>query len=128
VFTVAGWRCGLAICMDLRFPRLFEAYRRCKGTDLILVPCNWVTGQNKPEILNALVRARAHETQSFVVAVDRAGADPNAAYHGMSVMANPYAEDRARRDGPYTFATLDGAQARELRAALPLDSFRASYA
>lgn len=65
VFELDGWRCGLSTCFDIRFPRLFEAYRMA-GVELMLSGFNWVQGRNKPEIMKSLVKARAHENQYFL--------------------------------------------------------------
>ena len=96
--------------------------------ELILSGFNWVEGRNKPEIMEALVKARAHENQYFMAAVDRSGSDPNTNYYGKSVIASPYAEDIAERKGPYGYAELEKADIEKLGSALPLaGSFKASY-
>ncbi len=126
-FNFDGWKCGLAICFDIRFPRLFEAYKKA-GVECMFMPCNWVKGRNKPAILEHLVKARAHENQYFFAAVDRSGSDPNTSYHGISVISNPYCEDVAERDGIYSYTEISKDDIVALGKALPLaGSFRAEY-
>ncbi|MGE4350660.1 MAG: carbon-nitrogen hydrolase family protein [Bdellovibrionales bacterium] len=127
-FSVSDWKCGLSTCFDIRYPRLFEAYRK-SGVDCMFSPFNWVQGRNKAGLFDCLIKARAHENQFFFVAVDRKGSDPNASYHGLSLVVNPYGEDIAQReDDLYAFAELDKAEILKLRSALPLrESFKEKY-
>jgi predicted amidohydrolase len=127
VFEFDGWKCGLATCFDIRFPRLFEAYKTA-GVECIFMGCNWVKGRNKPAIMEYLAKVRAHENQSFFVAVDRTGSDPNTSYYGTSVIANPYAEDLAARQGIYSYAEISKDDIVSLSNLLPLkSSFRQKY-
>jgi predicted amidohydrolase len=126
-FDLEGWKCGLSICFDIRFPRLFAAYKQA-GVEVMFSPNNWVDGRNKPAILEHLVKARAHENQYFFAAVDRSGNDPDTTYYGVSVIANPYAEDIARRSGIYSYAELDKSDIANLGKQLPLSgSFKPEY-
>ena len=89
---------------------------------------NWYEGRNKAAIMEHLVKARAHENQFFFAAVDRSGSDPNTQFYGISVVASPYAEDIADRNGIYSYAELDKIEIDTLCKTLPLDkSFRQSY-
>jgi predicted amidohydrolase len=127
VFEFEGWKCGISICFDIRFSRLFAAYKQA-GVELMFSPNNWVDGRNKPAILESLVKARAHENQYFFAAVDRSGKDPDTTYYGISVIANPYAEDIARRSGIYSYAELDKVEITRLTNQLPLSgSFKSDY-
>jgi len=127
VFELEGWKCGMSICFDIRFPRLFETYKK-NGVECMFSPNNWVNGRNKPAILEHLVKARAHENQYFFAAVDRSGKDPSTMYYGVSVISNPYAEDIARRNGIYSYAELDKSEITSIHEMLPLDgSFKESY-
>jgi len=128
IFELNGWRCALSVCFDIRFPRLYATYKSA-GVECVFVANNWVKGRNKPAILEHSVKARAHENQYFMVAVDRTGSDPYTEYsNGVTVVANPYAEDIAARDGIYGYATLDKKEIESLSATLPLaDSFKPEY-
>jgi len=126
-FELDGWKIGMSTCFDIRFPRLFEAYKKA-SVELTISGFNWVQGRNKPEIMQNLVKARAHENQYFFAAVDRTGSDPNTSYYGTSVISSPYSEDIGEHDGIYTFASLDKSDIQALAKALPLSgSFRQDY-
>lgn len=71
IIEVDGWRIGESICYDVRFSELYAQYAR-KEVDLILVPAAFLvkTGEAHWEIL---LRARAIESQAYVVAAAQAG-------------------------------------------------------
>lgn len=71
IIEVDGWRLGEAICYDVRFAELFSQYAR-KEVDLILLPAAFLvkTGEAHWEVL---LRARAIESQSYVVAAAQGG-------------------------------------------------------
>lgn len=127
VFDLEGWKCGLATCFDIRFPRLFEAYKKA-GVECIFAGFNWVKGRNKPAIMEILVKARAHENQYFFAAVDRIGSDPNTKYYGTSIISNPFAEDIAKHERVYAYAEINKADIVKLNKLLPLNkSFKEKY-
>ncbi|MEN9903839.1 MAG: hypothetical protein RLZZ555_404 [Pseudomonadota bacterium] len=66
------WRVGLSVCYDLRFPELY----RQLGADIIVVPSAFThtTGQAHWEVL---LRARAIENQSYVIASAQGGLHEN---------------------------------------------------
>jgi len=67
-------RLGLSICYDVRFPNLYSELRK-QGAQVMIVPAAFtaVTGEAHWE---ALLRCRAIETQSWVVAVGQGGIHP----------------------------------------------------
>jgi len=71
VVDVAGFGVGLSICFDLRFPEHYQRLR-ARGADVLLVPSAFTrpTGEAHWEVL---LRARAIETQSFVLAPAQCG-------------------------------------------------------
>ena len=89
---VEGWRCGMSVCYDLRFPELYRLYSE-QGARLLFVPSNFTqrTGRDHWEVL---VRARAIENQCFVVAPNQCGANPatGIASHGHSIVVGPWGE------------------------------------
>lgn len=126
-FDYKGWKCGLSICFDIRFPRLFEAYKKA-GVECIFSGFNWVEGRNKPAIMEHLVLARAHENQLFFAAVDRNGENAGTKFYGTSVIASPYAENLAVKNGIYSNATITKDDITTLGTNLPLaGSFKESY-
>jgi len=126
-FELEGWKCGLSVCFDIRFPRLFEAYKKA-GVECLFSGFNWVQGRNKPAILEHLVLARAHENQFFFAAVDRNGENANTTFYGTSVIASPYAENLAAREGIYSNAEIAKDDIDTLGKVLPLtESFKQEY-
>ena len=71
VTQIDGWRLGLSICYDLRFPELYRALA-AQGAELLTVPAAFTlhTGKDHWEVL---LRARAIENQCFVVAPGQFG-------------------------------------------------------
>ncbi|KAK6153370.1 hypothetical protein DH2020_013009 [Rehmannia glutinosa] len=65
-------RLGLTVCYDLRFPELYQRLRFDHGAEVLLVPAAFtkVTGEAHWEIL---LRARAIETQCYVIAAAQGG-------------------------------------------------------
>ncbi|XP_031379720.1 deaminated glutathione amidase, chloroplastic/cytosolic [Punica granatum] len=65
-------RLGLTVCYDLRFPEIYQQLRFQHEAQVLLVPAAFtkVTGQAHWEIL---LRARAIETQCYVIAAAQAG-------------------------------------------------------
>jgi len=95
LFTLEDIRCGAAICYDLRFPELFR-HLVLGGAEVIFVPSAFTrnTGRLHWEIL---VRARAIENQSFVVAADQCGSHPGQPESfGGSMVVGPVGEVLAR--------------------------------
>ena len=127
-FELEGWKCALACCFDVRFPRMFEAYKRV-GTELVFMGFNFYAGRNKPAIMDFLVKARAHENQFFVAATDRSGTDPTGRFTDQSVIINPYGENViSAANDIYSDVELKKEEIQILGKALPLaPSFKESY-
>jgi deaminated glutathione amidase len=111
---------GLTVCYDLRFPELFRILA-IRGARVITLPAAFtkVTGRAHWEIL---VRARAIENQSFVVAADQIGTHPpDKESFGGSMIVDPWGEVLARAPDEECFiaANLDFARQDEVRDKLP---------
>ncbi len=91
VIAYRGWRIGLALCFDIRFPPLFHAYARA-GVDLTLVSSCWIGGPHKSEQYRVIGQAHAIQTQGFVASVNRAGKDPFYEYDGSAYVFSPLGE------------------------------------
>ncbi len=80
---------GLATCYDVRFPAVFDAYSRVP-VDAIAVPAAF-TAQTGRAHWHVLLRARAIETQAFVVAPAQVGwhGDGRQTY-GHSLVVDPW--------------------------------------
>ncbi|KAF7118208.1 hypothetical protein CNMCM5793_007609 [Aspergillus hiratsukae] len=91
---------GLAICFDLRFPEISLALKR-QNAHVIAYPSAFTvpTGQAHWE---TLLRARAIETQTYVVAAAQAGPhnDQRRSY-GHSMIVNPWGEIVAKLGDEY---------------------------
>jgi predicted amidohydrolase len=71
VVELAGVRVGLITCYDIRFPELARALVD-QGAELLAVIAAWGQGTFKEEHWTTLVRARAIENTTWVIAVDTA--------------------------------------------------------
>lgn len=72
VVEIDGVRVGFATCYDLRFPELFRVLQD-DGAQVIALASAWVRGPLKEEHWMTLLRARAIENTSYVVAADQSG-------------------------------------------------------
>jgi len=121
VSILAGWHIGMAICYDLRFPELFQA-QRTAGAEVISLPSAFteVTGRAHWEVL---VRARAIETQCFVIAANQAGDHGGGRKTwGHSMIVDPWGKILAKCDDKtaYCVAQIESQEQDKLRASLPV--------
>ena len=80
-----GVRFMLQVCYDLRFP----VFSRNHGDyDAIIYVANWP--QQRRDVWQTLLKARALENQCFVVGVNIVGSDRTCEYSGDSVIINAY--------------------------------------
>ena len=88
----AGFRILLQVCYDLRFP-VFSRNRLVDGVpeyDLILYVASWP--QQRVDVWDALLKARAIENVCFVAGVNRVGKDPGNLYPGHTCLYGPKGE------------------------------------
>lgn len=120
-----GVRAGLTICYDLRFPRLFERLVDA-GARVMTVPAAFTEFTGKDHWM-VLLRARAIETQTFVVAPNQSGFHGGRRRsYGKSVIVDPWGIPLCTApDGPgFALARLDFARQDAVRASLPCLSHR----
>ncbi len=89
IVDFCGWKIGLTICYDIRFSELFLYYQK-KEVDAIFVPSAFLveTGCAHWEILN---RARAIETQSYIVSAAQGGKhSPSRETYGHTMVVDPW--------------------------------------
>ena len=89
VCEVEGWRLGLSVCYDLRFPELYRILA-VEGAEVVTVPAAFTlyTGKDHWELL---LRARAVENQCFVVAANEWGTiEGGKATYGRSMIVDPW--------------------------------------
>jgi predicted amidohydrolase len=127
--TVDGVTLGLANCYDVRFPELFTRLAD-RGATVVLMGASWGTGPGKREQWELLVRARALDSTSWLVACGQA--DPAASgvqVHskapmgiGYSTIASPSGEVVAQLGaGPDVLVVeLDLALVEKTRESIPV--------
>ena len=124
-FDLAGTCFGVATCYDMRFPEQFTALAR-RGAQAIVLPTAWAAGPGKREQLQLLLRARALDSTSVILAADQS---PPACYAGKA----PRGIGRSAAVGPLgrirqelglepglLMVDLDLAEIEAARAALPV--------
>lgn len=78
---------GLATCYDLRFPELFRLLVDA-GAGILVVPAGWP--ERRREHWTLLARARAVESQAYVLAVGTAGTHAGVRLAGHSIAVDPW--------------------------------------
>lgn len=121
-FVPTPWgRIGLTICYDMRFPHLYRDLAKA-GATLFVAPAafTYVTGKAHWHVL---LRARAIETGSFIIAPGQCGHHPGGRRtYGHSLIIGPWGDilAEASEDTPEVLlATLDLAQVAQVRRDLP---------
>jgi deaminated glutathione amidase len=112
---------GLSICYDLRFAHLYSALRD-QNADVILVPAAFTeeTGKAHWEVL---LRARAIETQSYIVAAAQAGKHhENRSTHGHAMIVDPWGVIVAQcgKNNGLAIAEIDLDFVKNLRQQMPV--------
>ncbi|KAH8697500.1 nitrilase, putative [Talaromyces proteolyticus] len=99
-FETPVGRVGLAICFDLRFPEISLALKR-QDAQIITFPSAFTVPTGKAH-WETLLRSRAIETQSYIIAAAQAGAhnDKRISY-GHSIIVNPWGEVVAKLGGDF---------------------------
>ncbi|CAF9930464.1 MAG: hypothetical protein GOMPHAMPRED_005662 [Gomphillus americanus] len=124
-FSSTLGKVGLTICYDLRFPELALAQRR-RGAEIITVPSAFTvpTGKAHWEIL---LRARAIETQCYVIAAAQVGKhNEKRQSYGHSMIVSPWGEILAELSGneniesEIAIAEIDLETLGKTRTAMPL--------
>jgi len=87
IVSIAGIRCGLMICYDLRFPELARGLA-LRGAELLIVPAAWPFPRLSH--FKTLTACRAIENQLYLAAVNRVGTDGPLTYCGGSALLDPY--------------------------------------
>jgi predicted amidohydrolase len=108
---------GLMICYDLRFPEMSRILT-VKGADLLVAPSGWVTGEMKEEHWQTMVKARAIENGSYVVAPAQVGN----IYCGRSMVVDPFGMvlvDMGQREG-IEVVEICRSRVQKIRQSLPL--------
>ena len=119
--VIAEWggvRFLLQVCYDLRFP----VFSRSRGDyDAIIYVANWP--EQRQDVWQTLLKARAIENQCYVIGVNRVGSDAACKYIGGSVVIDAYGRTIAQcTDGEEDIATveLDMEQLQRFRKKFPV--------
>jgi deaminated glutathione amidase len=104
ILEIKGWKIGLSICYDLRFAELFVHYHK-QGVDAIVVPSSFLVETGRAH-WSTLLRARAIETQTYVLAPAQVGIHesvrdktlPAKTTWGESLAVGPWGEILARSE------------------------------
>ncbi|RMW32304.1 carbon-nitrogen hydrolase family protein, partial [Pseudomonas savastanoi] len=118
-------RVGLTVCYDLRFPELYTALREA-GAELITAPSAFtaVTGAAHWDIL---IRARAIETQCYVLAAALGGVHPGPREtYGHAAIVDPWGRVLAEQaqGEAVLLAKRDSEEQASIRARMPVSSHR----
>ncbi|GAF36154.1 carbon-nitrogen family hydrolase [Lentilactobacillus farraginis] len=118
-FQVNGIDATSVICYDIRFPEWLRTLS-LDNSRIIFVPAEWPTVRI-PQ-WRRLLAARAIENQSFVVAVNRVGSDPDNQFGGHSGIYNPLGDEiLTLNDQPQLkTVTIDTAETDEARGFMPV--------
>jgi predicted amidohydrolase len=116
---------GLTVCYDLRFPELYTALREA-GAELITAPSAFtaVTGAAHWEIL---LRARAIETQCYVLAAAQGGVHPGPREtFGHAAIVDPWGRVLAEQaqGEAVLLAERDSEEQASIRARMPVSNHR----
>jgi predicted amidohydrolase len=117
---VDGRTLGLSVCYDLRFPELYRALVD-RGAEMLAIPAAFTafTGAAHWEVL---LRARAIESQCFVIAPARVGRWDGGTTYGHSSIVDPWGRVLGSLDdepGGHVVADLDFGELERIRRELP---------
>jgi len=132
-----GLKLGLTICYDLRFPQLYRALAKA-GAGIIMVPSAFTFPSGRAH-WHVLLRARAIETGSFIIAPAQCGthADGRRTY-GHALIVSPWgdilaeaptddANAEAGANDRFVYADIDITKVEKARNAIPSLTSDASF-
>ena len=114
-------RLGVSICYDVRFPHLYRALVGA-GAEVLAVPAAFTRTTGEAH-WHVLLRARAIETGSWVIAAAQGGAHENGREtYGHSMIVDPWGRivAEAGREPGVILAEIDPAESAKARAAIPV--------
>ncbi len=123
-------RVGLSICYDLRFGELYRALVE-RGAELLTIPSAF-TARTGAAHWETLVRARAIETQCWIVAPGQVGHHDDGGLkesHGHSMIVDPWGRIAAEvQSSPgVALAQVDLDEVERVRAAIPVATHRRAF-
>ncbi|MBU8904971.1 carbon-nitrogen family hydrolase [Desertibacillus haloalkaliphilus] len=88
-FTIEGIPAASVICYDIRFPEWIRRHV-LDGAKLMFVTAEWPKA--RVDHWRTLLVSRAIENQTYVIACNRVGSDPNNQFAGHSMIIDPWGE------------------------------------
>ena len=89
ITSISGIKIGFTICYDLRFPSLYRKIAK-NGAQIILIPAAFTVPTGRAH-WQTLVRARAIENSTFVIATNMCGTHhTNRKTYGHSLLVDPW--------------------------------------
>lgn len=120
---------GFAICYDVRFPHLFRNLAQ-NGAQIICIPAAFTVATGKAH-WEILLRARAIETGSFIIAPAQGGIHKDGRItYGHSMIINPWGEIIAHIDSDkpdMALALIDINECHEARQKIPAWSLNTDF-
>ena len=120
IVDAAGWRVGISLCYDVRFPELYRALA-ARGAQVIAVPAYFTVATGRDH-WDLLLRTRAVENQLYVLAAGQCGEPaPGKPAYGRSLVCDPWGIvlARAADEEAVVPAQLHLGRIRAVRAGLP---------
>lgn len=122
----AGWRVGLSVCYDLRFPELYRRYA-ADGCSVLTVPAAFTVPTGRAH-WETLLRARAIENQCYVLAAGQCGSHPgNRRTWGHSMIVDPWGtvlDELGETEEGVIVAPLSESFLQDLRRRMPVLAHR----
>jgi predicted amidohydrolase len=122
-------RLGLSICYDVRFPLLYRVLARA-GSSVFAVPSAFTRATGEAH-WHVLLRARAIETGSFVIAAAQGGRhEDGRETFGHTLIVDPWGRVLAECDGQEpgaVFADIDPEESARVRARIPAITLEAAF-
>jgi len=122
---INGWKTGLSVCYDLRFPELYRHYS-ANGCQLLSVVAAFTVPTGKAH-WETLLRARAIENQCYMLAAAQAGEHPGGRKTwGHSMIIDPWGVVLAEcgEGAGLIVAEIDKARLQQVRGIIPALSHR----
>lgn len=116
-FALGGFRFGLLVCYEIRFPEIARALAMA-GAEVLLVPAAFPAARLAH--WTVLTEARAIENQAYVLAVNRTGTDAGVALGGNSRAIDPWGVVLAETSAAETmcYVTLERERLERVRGGL----------
>ncbi|MEH7886488.1 carbon-nitrogen family hydrolase [Bacillus sp. JJ1609] len=119
LFSLDSQKFAGLICYDIRFPEWVRAHA-LEEVEAMFVVAEWPI--QRLEHWRALLIARAIENQSYIIACNRSGSDPNNKFAGHSMVIGPWGDiiAEAGEEQEILTAEIDLDQVKDARSRIPI--------